>query len=254
MEIIKVKNAALSKYEELLLRRDNLRKQAENYNLAYIREFGDLIEEEFRIKIECIRKKKEIAYCQMQINQGKKIKHNELIAYIEKEMLSYQKELETLIEDVKSARSATAISPADVKKIKDAYHRIAKLIHPDMHPELAGDAWAQELWHRAVVAYTHNNLKDIEEIEALVHAFLEERGGAGGEIVIPDIEEKIEQTEAEIEKIVTTNPYLYRLILENTAEINEKKKEYREEIAAFKTYSEQLDGVLAGFTIEEMLS
>ena len=61
MEIIKVKNAALSKYEELLLRRDNLRKQAENYNLAYIREFGDLIEEEFRIKIECIRKKKEIA-------------------------------------------------------------------------------------------------------------------------------------------------------------------------------------------------
>lgn len=54
-DIIKVKNTAYSKYEEVLLRRDNLRKEAEHYHMEYLRVFGDLITEDFEKKIECIR-------------------------------------------------------------------------------------------------------------------------------------------------------------------------------------------------------
>ena len=54
-DIIKVKNTAYSKYEEVLLRRDNLRKEAEHYHMEYIRVFGDLITDAFEKKIECIR-------------------------------------------------------------------------------------------------------------------------------------------------------------------------------------------------------
>ena len=46
-DIIKVKNTAYTKYEEVLLRRDNLRKEAEHYHMEYIRVFGDLITDAF---------------------------------------------------------------------------------------------------------------------------------------------------------------------------------------------------------------
>ena len=58
--VVKVKNVGYAKYEEVLLRRDNLRKDAESFHLEYIRVFGDLITESFRLKVECIRKKKMI--------------------------------------------------------------------------------------------------------------------------------------------------------------------------------------------------
>ena len=60
MDIIKLKNTSYTKYEEVLLRRDNLRKEAEHFHMEYIREFGSLIIKAFEIKVECIRKKKMI--------------------------------------------------------------------------------------------------------------------------------------------------------------------------------------------------
>ena len=54
-EIIRVKNISYDRYEELLMRRDAIRKEAFIYERAFTREFGDLILEVFRMKIECIR-------------------------------------------------------------------------------------------------------------------------------------------------------------------------------------------------------
>ena len=50
--IVKGKNRAYARYEEALLRRDGLRREADNLHLEYIRLFGDLIEQSFRLKIE----------------------------------------------------------------------------------------------------------------------------------------------------------------------------------------------------------
>ena len=139
-EIIKVKNAAYARYEEALLRRDNLRKEATSYHYEYIRVFGHLITESFRLKVECIRKKKMITYCQKQVNMGKKISAGAMADFIEKEMADYQRELEDLIKGVKAAGEAEKISGLEARKIKDIYYKLVKLIHPDMHPELAEDA------------------------------------------------------------------------------------------------------------------
>ena len=61
-EIIRVKNSAYSRYEELLLRRDELRKEAFQLERQYVRTFGDLILQVFEKKIECIRKNKTIEF------------------------------------------------------------------------------------------------------------------------------------------------------------------------------------------------
>ena len=55
--IIKVKNASYARYEELLLRRDAVKKRAFQYGQEYTRTFGELILKVFEKKIECIRKK-----------------------------------------------------------------------------------------------------------------------------------------------------------------------------------------------------
>ena len=70
MEIIKVKNADYSRYEELLLERDQLRKEAGIYHGLYVREFGELHLTLFEKQIACIKKKKQIGYYQIANNHG----------------------------------------------------------------------------------------------------------------------------------------------------------------------------------------
>ena len=62
MEIIKVRNADYARYEELLLERDGLRKEAYITHGMYVKEFGELILGVFEKQIACIRKKKQIDY------------------------------------------------------------------------------------------------------------------------------------------------------------------------------------------------
>ena len=68
-----------------------------------------------------------------------------------------------------------------------------------------------------------------------------------GELHDPEIEK-------EIEEVITTNPYLYKLILDDEGEIGRKKREYETEISVYRDYSAQLDEVLRAFEIKEMLS
>lgn len=249
-DIIKVKNTAYSKYEEVLLRRDNIRKEAEHYHMEYIRVFGDLITEAFEKKIECIRKKKMIAYCQRQVNMGKKIDGASLTAYIEQEMAQYQADLQAMLNDVKAVKDSTRVPAGDYEKIKKIYYKLVRMIHPDLHPELADDETIKDYWQRIVIAYTYNQLKDLEELELLVGSYLGEMGMQVQDLVVEDLEEKIAAAEEEINRIISTNPYLYKMLLGDTVEIGRRKQEYQDEIASYEMYSAQLDEVLEGFAIE----
>ena len=253
-DLIKIKNTSYAKYEEVLLRRDNLRKEAEQIHINYIKEFGELIKESFELKVECIKKKKEIAFCQRLANQGKKINRNDLIDYIEKAMMEYYAELDSIIKDVKYAKESRKISPSVVRKIKEIYYRLAKIIHPDMHPEYADDEVLQDYWNRISIAYQYNCLDDIEELEEIVKLYLEKNYNGTPDFEIKDIDAKIMKVEEEIDEITSNNPYLYKLLLTSKTAVKEKRKEYQEEIESYKKYSKQLDEVLETFEIEEMLS
>ena len=54
-ELIKVKNTSYILYEELLLKRENLKKEGEQFYISYLQIFGELMTESFQKKIECIR-------------------------------------------------------------------------------------------------------------------------------------------------------------------------------------------------------
>ena len=116
------------------------------------------------------------------------------------------------------------------------------------------DDTIMDYWNRITIAYQYNQAEDMAELEALVKMYLEEEYDGPLDLEITDIDSKILKVEEEIESIVTTNPYLYRIILGSDAAIKEKKKEYQNEIESFKKYSAQLSEVLATFETEEMLS
>ena len=90
--IIKVKNSSYARYEELLLRRDDVKKKAFQYGVEYNRTFGELILKVFEKKIECIRKKKTVEYCQSFKNHGKNVDLAGLQTYLERQLADYEKD------------------------------------------------------------------------------------------------------------------------------------------------------------------
>lgn len=255
-DIIRMENSAddLARYEELLLRRDSLRKKAEQFQISYFKEFGDLIVESFTIRIECIKKKKIIAYCQQQVNHGKPISGAQLDNFIEREMLEYQNDLDAMIRHNKAVKESETVSEYDLFRIKKMYYGLAKLIHPDLHPEYEDDLQLMEFWNKIVLAYEHNQLQDMEELDFQVRKYLEDIDNGDPVIIIPDIGKKIRGVEEEIDRITNTEPYLYRLLLEDEESSAAKKDELKAEIGSYRDYSKQLDEIIEQFTIERNYS
>lgn len=245
-EIIKLSNSSYSKYEELLTRRDEVRKQAFQYERAYVREFGDLILQIFQIKVECIRKKKTIEYCQVYINRGQSVDQDALQKHLQKELEGYQIQLDNMIKDNEAAKKHEHVSEADMLKIKRIYHKLVKKIHPDINPITSENEELMGLWERLLIAYNCNDLKEMEEAEVLVNAVLEKLNLVTIDITIPNIDEKIEEIQAEIDKIMSTDPYQYKLLLEDSEAVEQKKQELRDELKEYEDYGKQLDEMLDG--------
>ena len=249
-ELVKVKDESYSRYEGLLIRKDALRKEAYHIQLKYLKEFGDLINQLFEAKIRCIEKKKIIAYCQARVNKGERIDQSAMNLYISQVMKDYYAELHEMLEQTKALKTSAGISEWEYRKIKALYRKLAKILHPDMHPEFADDETAKGLWKDIQAAYAHNQLEELEELEVLVHQYLESIHYTGMTLQIPDIDEKIFRLTEEIKKIRETDPYQYKYLLADKEAIKEKKKELQDEIHEYELYAEELDEVIASFGIK----
>ena len=254
MELIKGDDSRYKDYENVLLRRDALSKEADHYYTDYVFRFGELINTVFKLKIECIRKKKMIAYCQKQINKGKTVQGVLLEQYIETAMADYYDQLSQMEAELRGIKKRTAISLWQAKKVKDLFRELAKKIHPDIRPDLANDEYIQELWNGILTAYRCNALKELEELKFRTELYLEQLGGGNGIPEIPDLEEKIRAVQDEIQEILSTNPYLYKFLLEDEEQCREKEEELRNEAEEYRQYSERLDEVLDGLPIERTVS
>ena len=177
-----------------------------------------------------------------------------MIDYIFQEMAEYQKELKSMIQDIKAIRNSKKVSASDMEKIKKIYYKLVRKIHPDMRPDLADDEKIKEYWQRIVIAYTYNQLKELEQLDVMVMAYLQSEGLEVVDLELDDLDDRIAETEEEIKNIISTNPYLYKQLLQDEEQTLRRKQEYQDEIASYEIYSAQLDEVLATFDIERKLS
>ncbi|MBR2595495.1 MAG: hypothetical protein IKE06_04140, partial [Solobacterium sp.] len=170
-------------------------------------------------------------------------------AYIEQVMAEYRTELEQMIRTVSAIKNSGKISSYDKKKVKEIYYRLVRLIHPDIRPELAQDEVIRDYWQRIVVAYRHNDIEELEELDVLVRTYLKQHNIEAGEISLSNIKERIVAIEKEIQTIISTDPYQYRFILEDKNAVNDRKQELKDELKLFREYGEQLDEVISSFNI-----
>lgn len=241
-ELIRTANADYSQHEEVLLKRDRLRKEAFQWEQEYVRTFGEKILRIFKLKISCIRKKKTIAFCQLAINQGRPVNRKELEHYLDTEMAQYQKELARMLEDYEATKKTVELTELELLEIRKIYRRLAKKLHPDINKNTETNAELRELWERICIAYRCNQLDALQELEVLASVAMQ----AGGELDlnIPDIAEKIAAVEKEIERIQSTDPYQYKFLLTDKEAVSKKKEAMDEEYASYEAYDKQLEEVL----------
>ena len=239
-EMIESYEVLRERYEALILQRDRLEKDADLYRLSYLREFGDKLTQAFQLRIDCISLKKSISFCQAKLNAGEEIDPISLQEYLDTGMKAYTEQLKDLVASVKLGKSMEPVSILDLEEIKKIYRRVAKRLHPDICPLTAEDPELADLFQRVLIAYRANDLKAIREAETLINRYLKELGEEPFTGEIENLPEKIADLETEISNILNTEPYTFKMLLDDEEAIAKKNKELDEEIESYQKYKEEL--------------
>ncbi|MCI6756725.1 MAG: hypothetical protein MR607_07430 [Lachnospiraceae bacterium] len=106
MELIKSGDTQYEEYENLLLERDQVQKEAGQIWTAYVIEFGQLISDVYEEQLECVKCKKTISYYQNAINHGGFIDQDAMQTWLDKEMAIYYSELSRLQKENEECRNS----------------------------------------------------------------------------------------------------------------------------------------------------
>ena len=101
-----------------------------------------------------------------------------------------------------------------------------------------------ELWNRILIAYHHNDVKELSELEVLVRKVLKELGADEVQVDIPDIEEKIDEVRIEIDRITHSEPYSLKYLVEDEEASEKKKAELQEELETYQKYHRDLNNII----------
>ncbi len=246
-ELMSIKGGAQERYEEyeeLLLKRDRLYKECDSILIEYTRQFGDLIAGNFELKIECIKTKKSIAYCQKQINMGREIDMMDMKGEIEDAMRLYYDEFKVMMAENKRAKEAKGVDEYTISRCKKIYRRLAKKLHPDINERTSQIEELIDLWLKITVAYKTSDVEALEQLELLANGVMKRLGDKGFKVNIDDIEGKIAKVENQINEMITSEPYIYRELLSEPDMIKAKKEELRKEKEEFEKYLDELKETL----------
>ena len=249
-DLVEEKNLSYERYEDLVVQRDQLRKETKSIEISYSKEFGDLITDTFKAKIECIRLKKTIAKVTQAINHGKTVDFARIQNEIKHEMTAYSEQLKGLIAKVSEAKHSKITPDYEYEQVKRIYRRLAKMIHPDIYPAFDTDFRAQELWEEIEIAYSTSNLEALQDLEIMVMMHIDEDDIEKPKLTFSELEERIERIEHEIDRIIHTKPYTYRELLSDKDETERKKQELSDELEEYRAYikdlSNKLDDLIDG--------
>lgn len=237
-------------YEELLLKREQLYREANSIRISYLKEFGEITAEIFKSEMESIRLKKQIAAYQTAINRGESIDVERINASIDEEMTGYYLELKDMLEDTSHAKNCRTTDPYRIEMAKKIYRRLAKLMHPDINKKTESVSELSELWNQIMDAYYANDPDRLEELEVMLNRIMKDLGEKGFEINHENIDEKIANLNRQLMEIVTSKPYIYEEMLSNSAKKNNTKRKFEKELEELKIYILNLEETLGDLLME----
>jgi hypothetical protein len=253
MDIVTIDDPRYADYEDLILRRDQVKKEAFEASQDYIRRFGQLINDRFAAEIACIREKKIIAYCQRMLNRNLPIEDTKLDNFIEREMNEYQAQLDAMIAEKAAIDKANqSVSEYQMSQIRSIYRQIAKRIHPDIAPDLFAHPDVQDLWAKTNSDYNCNDYYGIKDDQVTLNRLLERYQGEGLSLDIPDIASCLDRLRKEIAEVTSRDPYLYRELLADEDACLEKEETLRKDIKDYQDYLVTLKKETAAFPIKKV--
>ncbi len=226
-------------YESLLLQFDRVQKEAEQSHIAFLRRFGCLLTEYLQEAIEAIRRKKILLRYLDFAKTGQSVDRDELHASIDEEMKEYYDGLRQMRRQIMVYKEAKQFSARETILAGEAYRRIAKNLHPGINPKTECQEELRNLWKRTRTAYRENDVPELRNLELLVRKALRDQENASGCSEIPDLREKIRNLKAEIRKIVNSEPYTYRYLLEDSEKCAKRERDLCDEIAACRQYQDE---------------
>ena len=243
MQITVMDQATMQKYEDLVLLKDALLSEGDQYEISYNKEFGKELLDIFKLEVECVKHKKIITYIQAKLNRNEILDPEEMNTKILVEMQSYNHTIDQMINKIDLAKESKTISTFEANEVKRIYRNIAKKIHPDVSKIIEDHEDIRELWDKIYNCYRANDLKGIREANVIlnkkmkdldlieyINVFIDEN----------DLDKKIEQIEQEIFDIRNSIPYTYREILADKEDINKLHEKNKKQYEEYSKYLEEL--------------
>lgn len=224
-------------FTNVVLEYQNSMFLADDIERKYNACFGSLEVKRFKMTIDIIKLKKKISYIIAMKNNNLKIDEKEMERYAIDELEAENLFYEELVEKVKNSKMVYMISDEDERELKKIYYKIAKLIHPDLHPNYLEDEDLKSLWNKTLVYYEMGKL---DELKLLLETVLVKTKDKD-EININNIEEKILEYKKRIQKIRTTKPYILEKYLIDSYAVNDHKNELEKEISKLTEYKDALE-------------
>ncbi len=226
------------RYESLLLYKTELEKECAVIEREYYAKFGEPLLTLLKLKLACAETKQEIAYCQKMRNQGLTPNEEEMKRFAKANCSEAYFEYISAAAKKKHAdqcKEAPYLKPEESSQIRRLFRALMKMLHPDIHPELADNPLASSIYQHALIAYKQNSVHQIVELYDLASMQFAE-----GDVKIENVEEKIAKAQEDIREIESNKPYLYRIYLEDPDKGRAYLEDLTKQIKEYEQFAREL--------------
>jgi len=221
-------NTLNEEYIKLYEKMEDLKKEKEYFESRYMCKLGALIFLRFENEIKYRRLKKKLILIVKSENKGEEINIAEIERVLEEELEEFYRDLDELRNDLKNSREfleLPILTEEEVKKVKEIFRSLAKILHPDVNKNLNEEM--MELWLKVKEAYENNDLMTLIILEGIVkhNEFKEEIKVTSIEENIVVLKKKINELKKFIDEEENSFPLNIKELIDDNEYIKDRKKE-----------------------------